>query len=142
MIKTRVSQNFVWKTTNLSQSRNKHDARDECHTSGQSREQSENHQNIADVHVADVNELVGNYVVTVMCRSWHGHRVAVKIKNSRDNREQGNELKVKQHQKLDLNRKVHYLQCQQLTWWLLLSGCSCTGYSSPKASDTMAFSAI
>lgn len=52
--------------TYLAKSRDKHDARNEGYTCGQSREEGENHQCIADVHVANVNKLVRDDVVAVM----------------------------------------------------------------------------
>lgn len=57
----------------LSQSGDKHYAGDESNTSDECREEGENYKSIADMHVADVHEFVGDYVVAVVSRARSCH---------------------------------------------------------------------
>jgi hypothetical protein len=73
--------------TYLAKGGDEHAAGDKGDARCQRGEKRENHENIADMHVSDVDKLIADNVVAVVGASWSCHRVAVKIKYPGDNRE-------------------------------------------------------
>lgn len=89
-----VINNPVEDGSYLAESRDQHDARDECDACSERGKKRENHQRIADMIIPDIDELVRDDVVAVVGGPWGGHRVAVQIEDSGDDCEQRDELKL------------------------------------------------
>lgn len=84
---------WLLRATYLAECRDEHTTWYECDTCGQGGEQSENHEDVADVRVAHVDELVADDVVAVVGASGGRHRVAVKVEDASDDCEDWDELK-------------------------------------------------
>lgn len=89
-----VINNPVEDGSYLAESRDQHDARDECDAGGERGKKRENHQRIANVIIPDIDEFVRDDVVAVVGGPWCSHGVAVQIEDSSYDCEQRDELKL------------------------------------------------
>lgn len=79
--------------TYLTQGSDQHDAGNERYHRCKDRKEREDHENISNVHVSNVDKLVADDVVTVMSWSRRCHRVTVEIKDSSDDCEERDKLR-------------------------------------------------
>lgn len=89
-----VINNPVEDGSYLAESRDQHDARDECDACSERGKKRENHQRIANVIIPDIDEFVRDDVVAVVGGPWCSHGVAVQIEDSSYDCEQRDELKL------------------------------------------------